>query len=57
LGHHERPAEIVRRRLEQAGYEPDDIAQIIANENFNFLVKFIFKSQRLGPTVSVFSCG
>ncbi|KAF8624639.1 hypothetical protein AX15_005792 [Amanita polypyramis BW_CC] len=55
LGPHERPIEIVRRLLEQAGYEPDDSSQIVSNENLNFLAKFIYKSQRLGPAEDDFS--
>jgi len=48
----ERPADIVRRRLEQAGYDPADGFDILAGEGLLFLLKFVYKSQVLGGGVS-----
>ncbi|THV02992.1 hypothetical protein K435DRAFT_716145 [Dendrothele bispora CBS 962.96] len=49
LGQTERPAEIVRRRLEMAGYDLTDGMELLAQEGFSFLLKFVYKSQLLGP--------
>ncbi|TFK44092.1 hypothetical protein BDQ12DRAFT_701704 [Crucibulum laeve] len=43
----ERPADIVRRRMEQAGYEMSDV-QLLEREGFAFLLSFVYKSQVLG---------
>ena len=48
----ERPADLVRRRLEQAGYEPADGLQALGSEEIGFLIKFIYKSNFLGDAVS-----
>ncbi|KAI6010510.1 hypothetical protein EDC04DRAFT_2905862 [Pisolithus marmoratus] len=45
----ERPAAITRRRLEQAGYDQADSLDYIAAEDMTFLLKFVYKSQLLGP--------
>ncbi|KAF8825704.1 hypothetical protein HHX47_DHR6000030 [Lentinula edodes] len=48
----ERPADIVRRRLEQAGYDVSDGLELLggeAGEGLSFLLKFVYKSQFLGP--------
>ncbi|KAF8069885.1 adenylate cyclase [Lyophyllum atratum] len=50
LGQAERPADIVRRRLEQAGYDPVDGLELLGGEGLSFLLKFVYKSQLLGPT-------
>ncbi|KAJ3864849.1 adenylate cyclase [Lentinula novae-zelandiae] len=50
----ERPADIVRRRLEQAGYDVSDGLELLggeAGEGLSFLLKFVYKSQFLGPNV------
>ncbi|KAH7928928.1 PP2C-domain-containing protein [Leucogyrophana mollusca] len=46
----ERPASIVRRRLEQAGYDQADSLDFLGAEDMTFLMKFVYKSQLLGPT-------
>ncbi|KAF8549669.1 hypothetical protein OG21DRAFT_1420962 [Imleria badia] len=45
----ERPAAITRRRLEQAGYDQLDSLDYLAAEDMTFLLKFVYKSQLLGP--------
>ncbi|KAJ7600616.1 hypothetical protein C8J56DRAFT_1010451 [Mycena floridula] len=45
----ERPADIVRRRLEQAGYEIADGLELLGGDGLSFLLKFVYKSQLLGP--------
>jgi adenylate cyclase len=52
LGQTERPADIVRRRVEQAGYDQSDAADLL-NSDLSFILKFVYKSQLLGPTVSL----
>lgn len=47
----ERPADIVRRRLEQAGYNVSDGMELLETEGLSFLLKFIFKSAYVGPAV------
>lgn len=47
----ERPAAITRRRLEQAGYDQLDSLDYLAAEDMTFLLKFVYKSQLLGPAV------
>ncbi|KAG1751292.1 uncharacterized protein EDB91DRAFT_598835 [Suillus paluster] len=46
----ERPAAIVIRRLEQAGYDQADSLAFLGAEDMTFLMKFVYKSQLLGPT-------
>jgi adenylate cyclase len=41
---------IVKRRLEQAGYEVVDKLDELGAEDLSFLMKFVFKSVRLGGT-------
>lgn len=50
LAQTERPADIVRRRLEQAGYDPVDGIELLGGD-LSFLLKFVYKSQLLGPAV------
>ncbi|KAJ3841453.1 hypothetical protein EV361DRAFT_192838 [Lentinula raphanica] len=45
----ERPADIVRRRLEQAGYDVSDGFELLGGEGLSFLLKFVYKSQVFGP--------
>ncbi|KAJ3983402.1 adenylate cyclase [Lentinula detonsa] len=45
----ERPADIVRRRLEQAGYDVSDGYELLGGEGLSFLLKFVYKSQVFGP--------
>lgn len=45
----ERPAAIVIRRLEQAGYDQADSLVFLGAEDMTFLMKFVYKSQLLGP--------
>ena len=47
----EKPANIVRRRLEQAGWDPIDDFRTLATEDIQYLMKFVYKSNLLGPTV------
>ncbi|KDR67848.1 hypothetical protein GALMADRAFT_79438 [Galerina marginata CBS 339.88] len=47
LGQHERPAAIVKWRMQQAGYDLDDGQQLLGAESLNFLLKFVYKSQLL----------
>lgn len=51
LAQTEKPADITRRRLEQAGYTPADHLETLAQEDMSFLFKFIYKSQLLGTAV------
>ncbi|EGO00435.1 hypothetical protein SERLA73DRAFT_160301 [Serpula lacrymans var. lacrymans S7.3] len=46
----EKPAEIVRRRLEHAGYDQADSLDFLGGEDMTFLMKFIYKTHLLGPT-------
>lgn len=48
----ERPADLVRRRLEQAGYDVADGLQLLGADEIGFLIKFIYKSNFLGDAVS-----
>ena len=50
----ERPADLVRRRLEQAGYEPADGLPSLGSDEIGFLIKFIYKSDFVGDAVSCF---
>ncbi|KAI0355695.1 L domain-like protein [Trametes cingulata] len=45
----ERPADIVRRRLEQAGYDVADGLDLLGADDIQFLLKFVYKSSVLGP--------
>ena len=51
----EKPANIVRRRLEQVGYEPADNLRSLAVEDIQYLMKFVYKSNALGQTVNAFN--
>lgn len=50
LGMTEKPASIVRRQLQQAGYE--DVDDLQDQEDIQFLMKFVYKSNVIGPVVS-----
>ncbi|KAK6996951.1 adenylate cyclase [Favolaschia claudopus] len=50
LAQTERPADIVRRRLEQAGYDETDGQDLLGGAGLSFLLKFVYKSLYLGPT-------
>ncbi|KAF7376679.1 Adenylate cyclase [Mycena sanguinolenta] len=49
LAQTERPADIVRRRLEQAGYDETDGLDLLGGAGPSFLLKFVYKSLFLGP--------
>ncbi|KAJ6526967.1 adenylate cyclase [Mycena vulgaris] len=49
LAQTERPADIVRRRLEQAGYAESDGHDLLGGAGLSFLLKFVYKSLFLGP--------
>ncbi|KAJ6594649.1 adenylate cyclase [Mycena capillaripes] len=49
LAQTERPADIVRRRLEQAGYDESDGQDLLGGAGLAFLLKFVYKSLFLGP--------
>ncbi|KAJ6456413.1 adenylate cyclase [Mycena sanguinolenta] len=49
LAQTERPADIVRRRLEQAGYDETDGQDLLGGAGLSFLLKFVYKSLYLGP--------
>ncbi|KAJ7354480.1 hypothetical protein DFH08DRAFT_738557 [Mycena albidolilacea] len=49
LAQTERPADIVRRRLEQAGYDESDGHDLLSGAGLAFLLKFVYKSLYLGP--------
>lgn len=51
MGQKERPADIFRRRLEQAGYDAADGLETLGEDDMSFLLKFVYKSQLLGPDV------
>jgi hypothetical protein len=51
LAQTERPADIVRQRLKQAGYNETDGRDLLGNEELSFLLKFVYKSWFLGPAV------
>ena len=53
LANGDRPADIVRRRLEQAGYGFADGLDTLGGEDLGFLFKFVFKSNVLGSDVRV----
>ncbi|KAN0138351.1 Protein phosphatase 2C domain containing protein, partial [Lactarius tabidus] len=45
----ERPADIVRKRLELAGYDIADGLNNLGEDDLSFLLKFMYKSTALGP--------
>lgn len=47
LGPNERPAAIVKLRMEQAGYDYEDGQHLLGIENLNILLKFVYKAQLL----------
>ncbi|KAJ7031033.1 hypothetical protein C8F04DRAFT_1112067 [Mycena alexandri] len=49
LAQTERPADIVRRRLDQAGYDESDGQDLLGGAGLSFLLKFVYKSLFLGP--------
>ncbi|THH27774.1 hypothetical protein EUX98_g6420 [Antrodiella citrinella] len=49
LAQTERPADIVRRRLDQAGYDIADGLDLLGADDIQFLMKFVYKSNVLGP--------
>ncbi|KAF7343711.1 Adenylate cyclase [Mycena sanguinolenta] len=49
LARTERPADIVRRRLQQAGYNESDGRNLLGGAGLSFLLKFVYKSWFLGP--------
>ena len=51
LSQTERPADIVRRRLEQAGYDIADGLDTLGEGDLGFLMTFVYKSAALGPAV------
>ena len=55
LAQTEKPADIVRRRLEQCGYDIADGLETLGAGDLSFLLKFVFKSQLLGPAVRILS--
>ena len=52
MGMTEKPAAIVRKRLEQAGYTEADGLDSLGGDDIQFLMKFVYKSSALGPAVS-----
>ncbi|KAK1221275.1 cysteinyl-tRNA synthetase [Marasmius sp. AFHP31] len=48
----ERPADLMRRRLEQAGYEVSDGLEL-GGEGLSFLLKFVYKSKLLTPSQNI----
>ncbi|KAH8810173.1 adenylate cyclase [Flagelloscypha sp. PMI_526] len=44
----DKPAGIVRRRMEQAGYDLADGLDLLADDGLNFLLRFVWKTQLLG---------
>lgn len=54
LAQTERPADIVRRRLDQAGYGIEDGLDLLGADDIQFLMKFVYKSNVLGPAVRSF---
>lgn len=50
----ERPGDIMRRRLEQAGYTAADGLDMLGAEDMRFLLTFVYKSTLLGPAVRSF---
>ncbi|KAJ7089943.1 hypothetical protein C8R44DRAFT_720329 [Mycena epipterygia] len=54
LAQTERPADIVRRRLKQAGYNETDGRDLLGNAGLSFLLKFVYKSWFLGPAARIY---
>jgi hypothetical protein len=53
LAQTERPADIVRRRLKQAGYDEADRQDLVGDAGLSFLLNFVYRSVFLGPAVRV----
>ena len=51
LAQNERPADIVCRMLEQAGYDIPDSLELLGGEGLSFILRFYYKSQVLGAVV------
>ncbi|KAF7321179.1 Adenylate cyclase [Mycena chlorophos] len=49
LGATEKPGEIVRRRLDQAGYDESDGIELLSGAGLGFILKFVYKSLFIGP--------
>ncbi|KAG8928661.1 cysteinyl-tRNA synthetase, partial [Tulasnella sp. 417] len=47
LGPQERPINILRRRLEQAGYDESDDLENLGGEDISFLLRFVFRDANL----------
>jgi len=47
LGQSERPADIIKLRMKQAGYDAEDGAHLLGIESLGILLKFVYKSQLL----------
>lgn len=47
LGEFEKPAMLQRRRLEQAGYTEDDSLDQLGREDLSFLLKFVYRPDRV----------
>jgi adenylate cyclase len=47
LNLNERPADIIKLRMKQAGYDADDGAHLLGIESLSILLKFVYKSQLL----------
>ena len=53
LNPNELPANIVLKKFQQYGYEAQDGIELLGGDDFAFLFKFCYKSQLLGPPVSI----
>ena len=47
LGQSERPADIIKLRMKQAGYDAEDGAHLLGIESLGILLKIVYKSQLL----------
>jgi len=47
LGPKECPAQLVKMKMEQAGYDAEDSQQLLGPESLSILLKFYYKSQSL----------
>lgn len=47
MNQNERPADIIKLRMKQAGYDTDDGAHLLGIESLSILLKFVYKSQLL----------